>query len=279
MQGRPPPPYWAVDPDRWDIYKLNFNGRKVDVNFDIGKEETVQHLEEAIRQRGNRLYIGFTFYDPKIEQDFDEEVVKLAQFGKNICHSCVWFGEHVTTMVVGSQRGVIMAESPANYGRWELVSLQFANVPLAFRIGVDIVAKCNWKGIHYEPQTWQVLWHVLTGLFVPGGSRGGEDTGIGADYNPEKPETWTRGVHCSQLVLLFLKRCVLRGALPIPPQQRDRFLRIHSFTCLPARLRALLTEIWGVGPGEFRDYQHITEEVRQRRYPRYCAREWTRQLK
>jgi hypothetical protein len=267
-------PYWAVDPDRWDIYKLYFNGYNADVNFSVAREATVQHLQEAIRQRGNKLYIGFSFYDPKLEQDFESDVVKLAQFGNNICHSCVWFGEHVTTMVSGSKIGVIMAESPINYGRWELVSLPFTNVPLAFRIGVDIVIKCNWKGIHYEPQTWQVLWRVLTKLFVPGS---GEDTG--ADYDPEKPETWTKGVHCSQLVLLFLKRCVLHNALPIPLQHKDRFLRIRSFTCLPAQLRALLTEIWGVGPGEFRDYQNIPEEVRQSWYPHYCARGWTEGLK
>jgi hypothetical protein len=264
-------PYWAVDPCRWDIYRLDFTGTSGSVYFDVSKEETVQHLLSAIQQRHNRLFIGFTHYDHAKEKDFEYDVIQLAQFGKNICHACVWFGEHVCTLAAGSDVGLQMTGSPLNYGRWELVSLPFTDVPLAFRIGVDIVLKCNEGGIKYKPQTWQVLWHVMTRLFVPGS---GEDSGNSPDYNPDRPETWTKGVQCSQLVLLFLKRCILHNALHIPPRHRERFLRVHSFTCLPARLRVLLAEVWG-GVGEFRDYRGVGEEVRKRWYPHYCARRET----
>ena len=267
-------PYWAVDPYRWDIYSMYFQGDSVDVRFNVTKEATVQHLLSAIQQRGNRLYIGFTYYNPKQEKDFEEDVVQLAQFGKNICHSCVWFGEHVCTLAADSRTGLIMTQSPLNYGQWELVSLPFTNVPLAFRIGVDIVIKCNAEGIHYTPQTWQVLWHVMTRLFVPGS---GKDENPHTDYDADKPETWTKGVHCSQLTLLFLKRCIIHNALYIPSRHRGDFLNIHSFTCLPARLRALMAGVWG-GVGEFRDYGNVSEEVRKTWYPHYYDRTDTKPL-
>lgn len=272
------PPYWAVDPYRWDMYKTYFTGRSGEVRFDVTKEATVQHLISAINQRGSRLYIGFTYYDPKTERDFEEDVIQIAQFGKNICHSCVWFREHVTTLATSTEEGIVMTQSPLEYGKWELVSLPFCNVPLAFRIGVDIVLKCNKEDIHYEPQTWHVLCQMLTRLLVPG-SRS-EGASYDWDYDPEKPETWTRGIHCSQLTLLFLKRCVVHNALFIPNQHRRRFIGINTFTCLPAMLRALLTEIWGgMERIEFRDYREIGDDIRKSWYPSYYYGRETESLK
>ena len=266
-------PFWAVDPYRWDMPDLHFNRQRGEVTFSVSKEATVQHLLSAIRERGDRIYIGFTYYDANTERNWEEDTIQLAQFGSNLTHASVWFGEHVTTMAVGDY-GVLMTQSPLNYGRWELVPLPFTNVPLAFRIGVDIVLKCNREDVCYNDQRWAVFMHMMARLLKPGytGKHNAKD------YDPDKPESWSNGVHCSQLTLLFLKRCVLRNALYIPQQHLDRLLKTNSYTCLPVDLRALLREIWG-GVGEFRDYRNVEEKVRKAWYPHYCGLEDTKPLK
>jgi hypothetical protein len=266
-------PYWAIDPYRWDISFLQFHGRGAKMEFDVTKEATVQHLLSAIKQRGSKIYIGFSYYDAAKDRYIPCDVVQIAQFGKNICHSCVWFGEHVTTLAAGDR--IMMVESPLNYGRWELISLPFTDVPLAFRIAVDITIKCNSKGINYSDHRMSVFSHMMARLFIPGHS---EDRGIKGDYDADKPETWRSGVQCSQLTLLFLKRCVIRNALYIPPQHREMFLQTYSFTCLPASLRDLVSGIWGV-TGEFRDYGNVGNDVRKRWYPHYYDRKDTKLLK
>lgn len=266
-------PYWAVDPYRWDIPYINFYGRGAEVTFGVSKEATVQHLLSAIRERGSVIYIGFCY--SCTEGNFEEDIIRLAQFGTSqITHASVWFGEHVTTMAVGGECGVVMTQSPLNYGRWELAPLPFTNVPLAFRIGVDIVLKCNRQGVCYRDQRWTVFMHMMKRLLTPGF----REKITQNDYDPDKPETWSHGVHCSQLTLLFLKRCVLRGALYIAPRHRERFLNINSFTCLPASLRALLAEVW-VGRGQFRDYRNVGEKVWKAWYPHYWERKDTELLK
>lgn len=264
-------PFWAVDPDKWDFSDLRIVSNGAYVTFDVSKEDTVRHLLTAIQQRGSKIYIGFAFYDRRKEWDLEEETIQLAQFGSDMYHSCVWFGEHVTSLAAGSELGVKMVQSPMNYGRWELVSLPFTDVALAFRIGVDIVNKCNEKNIRYNDNRWTILMHIMRRLLIPGYRT---ETGIEyvkRDYDPDKPETWIHGVHCSQLVLLFLKRCVLRNALCIPPQYRDEFLQTYSYTCLPVDLRVLLWKIWG-GDGQFRDYRDVPGKVREVWYKHYFSR-------
>lgn len=265
-------PFWAVDPDRWDLSYMYFSGKSGHVTFDVSKEATVQHLLAAIQQRGNRLYIGFEFYDDK--RYFEGDIIQLAQFGGNLVHACVWFGEHVTTLAAGRELGISMIQSPLNFGKWELVSLPFTNVPLALRIGVDIVLKCNKECIIYNDQRWTILRHMMKRLLIPGYQA---EANVHSDYDPDKPDTWTHGVHCSQLVLLFLKRCILHNALYTPPQHREKILQTDSYTCLPVDLRKLIREVWG-GAGQFRDYRDVGSKVRGVWYEHYWEREAARQL-
>ena len=264
-------PFWAVDSDKWDFSAYRIVSQGAHVTFDVSKEATVQHLLAAIRQRGSRITIGFAFYDRRKEWDFEEDVIQMAQFGCDMYHSCVWFGEHVTSLAAGTELGIRMVESPLNYGRWELVSLPFTDVALAFRIGVDIVNKCDKQRIHYNDNRWTVLLHVMRRLLIPGYQTEKGAEYVKSDYDPDRPETWIHGVHCSQLVLLFLKRCILRNALYIPLQHRDKFLKTYSYTCLPIDLRVLLWKIWG-GAGEFRDYRDVPSKVREVWYKHYFSR-------
>lgn len=257
-------PYWAVDKHKWDISYLNMHSTYAEVNFDIQKEATVRHLLQAIADRGNKIYIGFQYYDPAYKRYTETDIIQLAQFGSKLIHSSVWFGEHVTTMAVGSECGVVMTQSPLNRAKWELIQLPFADVELAFRIGVDIALKCNKEYISYKDHRWTVFGRVLSRLFIPGYTEPQNKL----DYDPDKPETWQWGVHCSQLTLLFLKRCVLRNALHIPPQHREKLINTNSYTCLPADLRGLIQHIWG-GVGEFRDYRNVGSDVRKAWYKDY----------
>ncbi len=155
-----------------------------------------------------------------------------------------------------------------------MVSLPFTDVLLAFRIAVDITLKCNGERIGYNSHVMPVLKHVISRILIPGHQ---EDRGIKGDYDADKPETWCRGVHCSQLTLLFLKRCIVRNALYIPQKHRDMFLKTYSFTCLPDSLRALLMEIWGE-VGKFRDYRNVGYNVRKAWYTHFFERKDTTPL-
>jgi hypothetical protein len=114
-------------------------------------------------------------------------------------------------------------------------------------------------------------------LFIPGYTTETGAEYVKRDYNPDRPDTWIHGVHCSQLVLLFLKRCVLRNALYIPQQHREKFLQTYSYTCLPLDLRTLLWEIWG-GTGQLRDYREVPNKVRNVWYQHYFSRTSTQSL-
>ena len=254
-------PYWAVDPHTWDMSYLDLRSTCAEVTFNIHKEEVVQHLIQAIQERGGKIFVSFMYYDREYQRYTEDEILQLAQFGSNIIHASIWLGEHVTTLAVSE--AVFMTQSPLNFGRWELVQLPFTNIPLAFRIAVDIAIKCTKKHIHYSDHRWTVIKHVLSRLLIPG-YKGGR----GHDYDPDKPETWQDGLHCSQLALLFLKRCAIRGALYTPPKHTQKLLNTASSTCLPADLRKLVFEIWG-GVGEFRDYRDVGTNVRKAWYKHY----------
>ena len=65
---------------------------------------------------------------------------------------------------------------------------------------------------------------------------------------------------CSQLVMLFLKRCVRRGVLPLPGE-REFLLGTYTPTCLPRQLMDLVLRLWP-GPVEVRDMGKIPQDLR-----------------
>ena len=67
----------------------------------------------------------------------------------------------------------------------------------------------------------------------------------GKDYDDERPETWGKGVICSQLVLLFLKRCVRHGILELSEADKLVLLCTYSHTCLPKQLKDMVCRLWG----------------------------------
>ena len=129
--------------------------------------------------------------------------------------------------------------------------------------------KVHKKHIHYSDHRWTVIKHVVSRLFIPGYKGGGHD------YDPDKPETWQDGLHYTQLALLFLKRCTLRGGRSTHHQNTPK--SSSTTTCLPVDLRKLVLEIWG-GVGEFRDYRDVGSNVRKAWYKHYDGMRDTRPL-
>jgi hypothetical protein len=224
------------------------------MNFNMHLQKTVDHLWSFIQARGSKIYIGFEFYYHDISESLSAEyaVISAIEFGESIVHTEVYFGDHVCRMITGDN-GIQMMESPSPYHKiWELVCLPFNDPQKAFHIGVDITQKGAPIHFHYHPM--QMVEHFIGRLFIPGHGDLDIMMGKGPNYDETDPTTWVNGVHCSELVLLFLKRCVREEALQIPLEHRRRFLSINTATCLPSCLRKLLHEIWPTAKSELRDY-------------------------
>ena len=60
------------------------------------------------------------------------------------------------------------------------------------------------------------------------------------DLDCERPESWSRGVFCSQVALLLLRRMQRVNAIAAPPSMRAAIERVHSRGCSPNYLQSLL---------------------------------------
>lgn len=263
-------PYFTTDRDALDYQVYSYDeGYAV---FSPKLESTVRHLVQAIKDRGDTIHIAFIKI-PLFKQ-FDSTCVSLMQGGDPTYHAEVWFGENVVQLGATSS-GVALYSLPRQDSVWEIVKLPFKDTELAFRLCVDIVRSCNRKGIHYQEHFWQ---NLECGVCRAVCGRDLADRWVcGDDYDEERPDTWTRGVHCSQVVLLFLKRCVRHGVLPASAGERLFFLRTYSHTCLPKQLRGLLDVMWGDRlTVETRDMDNVPHEVMERWYGEYYRQEPTR---
>jgi len=252
-------PFFLVDNDTRD-YAL-YDADQSYAKFNPELESAVRHMEGAILDRGGVIQVAFAKL-PLFEQ-FDATCVSLMQDGNPMYHAEVWFGENVVQIGAG-QRGIDLYSLPRKDGLWEVVRLPFADPCLAFRLAVDIVRRCHKEDVCYDDHLWKNLeCGLCRALWV----RDMADRWVcGDDYDEERPETWTNGVHCSQIVLLFLKRCVRHGALA-PARDPLFFLNTYSHTCMPAQLRVLLDLMWGDRlVVETRDMNHVPKEVLKQWY-------------
>lgn len=250
------------------------------VTFKCSEPKTAEFLWKVIEDRGSRIDIGFVYFprDPRRRNPhyYNDNIVKFeyaaitaVELGSPIVHCEVYLGDHVARIVSGDIAGGIgLVQSPSEERDiWELISLPFKNPRKAFELALDIIVVHRrhtptgsttarffeeYFKLNFHP--WETLQHFMCRLLVVGHGENDFDAS-GKDYDEERPGEWTRGVHCSQLVLLFLKRCVRAEALYIPPEHRRRFLSVYSFTCMPSGLNALLKEIWkDSAVCEFRNY-------------------------
>jgi hypothetical protein len=251
-------PFFVEDTDTRD-YDLYDASRRYAI-FTPDLESAVRRLARAFLDRGGAIHVAFTRL-PMFRQ-FDATCVSLAQGWDPLYHAEVWFGEDVVQLGASS-RGVNLYSLPRQDGVWEVVRLPFTDPELALRIGVDTVRGCQKGGVQYGEHLWQNL-DAACRLLYDGDLA--DRWGGRADYDEERPETWTGGVHCSQFVLLFLKRCVRHGAVA-PASDPLFLLGTHSHTCLPGHLRGLLDLMWGGRLSvQTRDLDSVPEEVRRTWY-------------
>lgn len=259
MPYSPHRPFFLVDTDTrdYELYDATLNYAR----FNSDLESAVQHLERAILDRGGVIQVAFARL-PLFRQ-FDATCVSLMQGGNPLYHAEVWFGENVV-QIGAARTGISLYSLPRQDGQWEVVTLPVRDPRLAFRLAVDTVRRCHKGGVCYSDHFWQNFECGACRAFY---KRDRADRWVcGDDYDEERPETWARGVHCSQVVLLFLKRCVRHGALA-PASDPVYLLGAYSHTCLPAELRALLPLMWGDRISvETRDFDCLPEEVRRRWY-------------
>lgn len=157
-------------------------------------------------------------------------------------HSELWFGTNIARMVINTW-GVVMLPLRIKSSNLDVVTLPFNSVTKAFEIACNICRQTFLREIGYDIQLLAVSHHLLAQLL---GMKEEHAENNNDDYNPSDPASWTQGVFCSQVVLLFLKECVNQNAISIPDEhKRLRFMSVYSKTCLPRDLKRLLQETWG----------------------------------
>jgi hypothetical protein len=224
VKTRGPAPFYLVDQNAWDFEEY---GPEKPIIFNVNLEAAVQDVWDEIVRRGCDMWV--VFYHKRLFSARISTVVSLFEGGNSNYHVEVWFGNRVAVLAV-SEKVALMPWYFRRHSHKEIVRLPYKNKELAFRIAVDIVRRA--QNTHYSEHYLEMLGKVLR---VP----------PGRDYDEERPETWTSGAHCSQLTLLFLKRCVRHGALPLEGDARRRLLGTYSHTCLPCELRVLMQSLWG----------------------------------
>lgn len=80
------------------------------------------------------------------------------------------------------------------------------------------------------PYNYCDLWQCCIGLLLP----------LEADLDCHAPSTWTRGVYCSQVSLLILRRLIRSGLVPASGVLRSRVDAVNSRGCSPNKLYRLL---------------------------------------
>ena len=178
------------------------------------------HALTFLRGVAERAPVRVAFHKKPPFIDLESTGIMLAQgFDTSAYHAEVWFGSDQRTQAVIfglANHGLSLYLSAREYkeGTWELLAdLPFRNAGDAMALAADCARA-------------EVPYHVALH------PRKEED------FDPERPDTWTPGVHCSQAVLLFLKRCVTHGVLRLDAP--EALMATCSHTCLPAHLRALL---------------------------------------
>lgn len=218
-----------------------FNGWS---KYNVSIDHVARHLREKVRAHGNRILVG-SYRLQGGRGGWKRRAVSVIQLDEPIVHMGLCLGDNAAFLAVGQD--VSLYQLPAEFCTWNMIELPFADVDLGVRIMIDTVLQCWNCDVQYNCHLLENIEHMLCRLVS---SEHGEydvvvSTSTRKDYDFDSPDTWTRGVHCSQLVLLVLKRCIKHGALRIEDQElRDEFMSIYSHTCCPGALNRLLDRMW-----------------------------------
>ena len=190
------------------------------------------HALLFLRRVAERGPVRVAFHRKPLFVDLESTGIMLAQgLDTSAYHAEVWFGadrraEAVIFGLANNGLSLYLSAREFKEGTWEVVAdLPFRSAGDAMAIAVD----CARAETPYHYSAGRVLM-----MRWPHPKK---------DLDPERPGTWTPGVHCSQAVLLFLKRCVLHGVLRL--RAPDALMAACSHACLPSHLRALLVQCGG----------------------------------
>jgi hypothetical protein len=239
-------PMYISDNDAQDY--LVYDQKNSSFIFDtIYRCSAVPHIEEAIQKPGATIQIAF-HVQTSVTETIKDILSSTQPTGDVWGHSELWFGKNIARMVTYNDGTYLASLPPRGHEspEWEIFTLPFHDTLKAFRIANNIVQTTTLQRIGYGIYFLRVVNHVLAQWLdvMDEVERSHPDD----ELNPLDPSTWKGGVFCSQIVLLFLKACVLQDAIRIADKQKEKtFLETYSHICLPSDLRKLLKDTWGDG--------------------------------
>ena len=203
--------------------------------FDVHLETSVGRILKAIMDRGGLVEVAFV--KKPLFADATSTCISLMQDLDTKYHGELWFGENVAYMMAGGKY-IHFYSLPRNGDVWQVLRLPISNPEVAFRLAVDICIKVK-QG--YNAHYWRNIKCGFCKMVMRKRNLPRQND----EYDPERPDTW-QGVHCSQLVLLFIRRCIIHGVLPASPEHRELIFSFDSHTFLPKHLYDLIHLVWGV---------------------------------
>ena len=228
--------HW-MDINTCDTYVMDFNPK-----FNINKQIVVERLIEMVKANGDCIMVGsYLMSGDKVSTEC--RMIEAVQLGDPMMHMGVVLGNNVGHLCVSGNQVKILQCPTSICETWDMRVLPFVDVEVGVRVIVDTARKCQRGGVGYNCHALENIEHMLSRLLNP--QHGESDSGTVGDYEIDAPETWKRGLHCSQLVLVVLKRCVLHGALVISDTGlRRKFMDTYSHTCTPAILSDIIARTW-----------------------------------
>ena len=201
--------------------------------------------KSLIESRSAPIYIAFYRRPPLYS--WDHTALYLAQNGDTLAHGAIWFGEDIAEVISSCAFGIALKALPPEPDlTYQLIRLPFKGneaTVKAFEHANFIINETSRKYIGYGYKTLRVIEATLLRLI---GKQGCMQDSTEKDFDYNFPASWIGGVHCTQLVLLFLKRCVADDLIEIECEEtRNHFMNFNSHLCLPCDMMALLEEVWG----------------------------------
>jgi hypothetical protein len=208
--------------------------------YNVSIESVATRLLEKVKNNGNRIFVG-SYQITGNHESSELRYVSLAQRGDPVVHTGICLGDNVAFLTV-STSAIMLLQTPSSFRLWDMCELPIQNVDQAVRIIIDTVLRC-WKSrVAYNCHFLENVEHWLCRLMKKNHA---ECDSMQDDYDFDSPDTWKRGVQCSQLVLLVLKRFIKHKVLLIEDQERCKeFMSVYSHTCCPGPLCRLINRTW-----------------------------------
>lgn len=155
----------------------------------------------------------------------DPRVALITAFslGNRGVHTEVWIGDYrVSTFNPGKCVGIMPLKSDFDLTQWHITHIPITDANQATRFIKELLA---------SPAEYSIS---ISEFAMP---KMLLDT-IDHDLDCCHPEQWDK-LFCTQLALLFLRRCAIAGILDIPKEKQRLLWTVNSKGCLPSRLQII----------------------------------------